>query len=98
MYETSVIANENARLAILKQGEVVSCLAQLSNVLCMGLNVSSKEDTFLVPHAVATTKASHEAKCSVGTSMPATTTPISRAVATEAPASIPSNESAPTDA
>jgi hypothetical protein len=40
LYENSLIANENARLAILKQGEVVSCLAQLSNVLQIGLNVS----------------------------------------------------------
>jgi hypothetical protein len=64
----------------------------------MGLNVFSKEDTFPAPHAVATAKASQEAKCSAGTSMPATTTPISRVAATEAPASTPSSESAPTDA
>jgi hypothetical protein len=30
------MANENACLAIIKQGEVVSCLAQLSNVLQVG--------------------------------------------------------------
>ena len=98
MYETFVIANENALLAILKQGKVVNCLAQLSNVLCMGLNVSSKEDTFLAPHTVATAKASQEAKCSARTSMLTTTTPIFRAAATKAPASIPTSESAPTDA
>ena len=36
------MANENARLAIIKQGEVVSCLVQLSSVLQMGLKVSAK--------------------------------------------------------
>jgi hypothetical protein len=42
LYKNSLIANENARLAIIKQGEVVSCLAHLSTVLSMGLKVSSK--------------------------------------------------------
>jgi len=41
MYENAAIANENARLAIMKQGEMVSCLAQLSNVLSHGLTMSS---------------------------------------------------------
>ena len=36
LYENCLIANENACLAILKQGEVVSCLAQLSQVLSKG--------------------------------------------------------------
>ena len=40
-YENASAANENARLAILKQGEMVNCLAQLSNVLSKGLNMSS---------------------------------------------------------
>jgi hypothetical protein len=35
-----VIANENAHLAIVKQGEVVSCLAQVSSLLSKGLFVS----------------------------------------------------------
>jgi hypothetical protein len=29
LYESALLANENARLAIIKQGEVVSCLSQL---------------------------------------------------------------------
>jgi hypothetical protein len=40
LYENSVIANENAHLAIVKQGEVVSCLAQVSSLLSKGLFVS----------------------------------------------------------
>jgi len=41
MYEHASIANENARLAILKQGEIVNCLAQLSSVLGQGLTMSN---------------------------------------------------------
>lgn len=41
MYENAAIANENARLSILKQGEMVSCLSQLSHVLSTGLQMSS---------------------------------------------------------
>jgi hypothetical protein len=40
LYENSVIANENAHLAIVKQGGVVSCLAQVSSLLSKGLFVS----------------------------------------------------------
>ena len=39
LHESSCIANENARLAILKQNEVVQCLTQLSSVLSMGLHL-----------------------------------------------------------
>jgi hypothetical protein len=49
LYENVVIANENARLAILKQGEVVSCLAQLSYVLSKGLFVSTDGDIAGMP-------------------------------------------------
>lgn len=41
MYENATIANENAKLVILKQGEMVSCLSQLSHVLSRGLQMSS---------------------------------------------------------
>ena len=41
LHESSCIANENAKLAIEKQGEVVKCLAQLSSVLSMGLQLPS---------------------------------------------------------
>jgi hypothetical protein len=54
LYESAMMANENARVAIMKQGEVVSCLSQLSSVLKMGLNVSSKDDTRSQVQAVAT--------------------------------------------
>jgi hypothetical protein len=33
LYENSRIAQENARLAIMKQGEIVGCLAKLSSIL-----------------------------------------------------------------
>jgi hypothetical protein len=49
LYENAVIANENARLAILKQGEVVSCLAQVSSVLSKGLFVSTNGDIASMP-------------------------------------------------
>jgi hypothetical protein len=62
LYESSLMANENARLAILKQGEVVSCLSQLSSVLQMGLHVSSKDDTRNPVQAVATGEASQATK------------------------------------
>ena len=42
IYENAAIPNENARLAIMKQGEMVSCLSELSSVLNTGLSMSSK--------------------------------------------------------
>ena len=45
LYVSALIANENARLVILKQGEVVSCLIQLSTVLFRGFHVVLKEST-----------------------------------------------------
>lgn len=43
MYENAQIANENARLAILKQREMVSCLSQLSTVLGRGMSVTTAQ-------------------------------------------------------
>ena len=40
LYENTVVVNENAKLSIMKQDEVVSCLQNLSIVLRMGLNVT----------------------------------------------------------
>jgi hypothetical protein len=37
IYEQSLLAAENARLAILKQGDIVLALANISNVLSLGL-------------------------------------------------------------
>jgi len=42
LYENASIANENARLSIMKQGEMVSCFAQLSFVLHQGLSINKK--------------------------------------------------------
>jgi hypothetical protein len=39
-----VVANENSKLSIMKQAEVVSCLQNLSIVLRMGLNVTAQGD------------------------------------------------------
>lgn len=41
MLENTRLANENTKLAIYKQGQVVSCLAYLLHVLQAGLNVRS---------------------------------------------------------
>jgi len=41
LFENAKLANENAKLAIQKWGQVVSCLAHLSHVLQTGLNVKS---------------------------------------------------------
>jgi hypothetical protein len=40
LHEQGVRASENARLAIVKQGELVQCLSQISKVLNVGLMVS----------------------------------------------------------
>ena len=44
LYENGVAANENARLAIIKQGEIVHCLAHLSTVLGRTLTRSSSPE------------------------------------------------------
>lgn len=49
MYENATVANENARLSILKQGEMVNCLSQLSSVLSHGLTMSSRGGQSPVP-------------------------------------------------
>ena len=41
MYENASIANENARMAIMKQGEMVACLSQLSTMLGRGLTMAN---------------------------------------------------------
>jgi hypothetical protein len=96
LYEASLIANENARLAIIKQGEVVSCLAQLSSVLSMGLNVSSKDVTCGVPEVVPTTEASQQAKSNAATTSPTITTPVSTIAATIGANCTPCPQGAPT--
>ena len=56
LYENSVIANENARLAIQKQGEVVEVLAQLSKSLCTIMSKSSLKTELAEPSSPATSK------------------------------------------
>lgn len=51
LHESSVLANQNAKLAIMKQGEVVQCLAQLTSVLSMGLRPPSGRSTGSEPQA-----------------------------------------------
>ena len=41
LHEGSCIVNENARLAIEKQAEVVKCLTQLSTVLSRGMHLQN---------------------------------------------------------
>jgi hypothetical protein len=40
LYEQGLLASQNARLAIAKQGELVQCLSEISKVLSVGLMVS----------------------------------------------------------
>jgi hypothetical protein len=40
LYENAAIANDNARLSILKQGEMVSCLSHLSTILSNSLSMN----------------------------------------------------------
>jgi len=44
LHETSCDANENARLAIERQGEVIKCLTELSYVLSRGMQLPSAND------------------------------------------------------
>jgi hypothetical protein len=74
LYESSLIANENARLAILKQGEMVSCLTQLSTILQVGLQKSSKDDACCAAPVVLLGSASGEAKSTSPTATPSMTT------------------------
>ena len=60
LHQSSIIANENARLAILKQGEVVQCLAQLSSVLTMGLRPPKAGSATDVPQAAHPLHTQHE--------------------------------------
>lgn len=52
LYENAVTANENARLAILKQSEVVHCLAQLSTVLGKTLTSESSPGIETLPQKI----------------------------------------------
>jgi hypothetical protein len=49
LYENAAIANENARLAIMKRGKVVSYFSQLLSGLSKGLFVSTDIDKYDMP-------------------------------------------------
>ena len=51
LYVNSLVANENARLSILKQGEMVNYLAQLSSVLSKSLLMTNGQESPSMPHA-----------------------------------------------
>ena len=53
-YEMTLAANENARLSIMKQGEMVNCLTQLSGVLSKSLNKSNGHAFPSTPEEVPT--------------------------------------------
>ena len=53
LYVNSLVANENVRLSILKQGEMVNCLAQLSTVLSKSLLMTNGQDSPSMPHAAS---------------------------------------------
>jgi hypothetical protein len=57
LYEHGLLAAENARLAIVKQGELVQCLSQISKVLSVGLMVSGDPQAhYLNPAPMTTTQ------------------------------------------
>jgi hypothetical protein len=60
LYENALIANENAWLAIQKQGEVIRCLAELSFVLCKALNMARKSDSEGSAHVGAFVDSAHK--------------------------------------
>ena len=60
LHESSCIANENARLAIEKQGEVVKCLTQLSSVLSIGLHVPKGRSLLHEPQAAPPIVRAHD--------------------------------------
>lgn len=51
LYENATVANDNARLSILKQGEMVSCLSTLSTVLSNSFKVSTEGGYPSMPQA-----------------------------------------------
>ena len=53
LYENASIANDNARLSILKQGEMVSCLSHLSTVLSNSLSMNREFVIPTVPHSTS---------------------------------------------
>jgi len=68
LHENAVVVNENAKLAIEKQGQVVQCFAHIAHVLRSGLPhrynpmATTKPQTALTPSvAPTTTVASHPA-------------------------------------
>jgi len=60
LHESSRIANDNAKLAIEKQGEVVKCLAQLSHILSVGLSLPKGRTVEEQPHAATPIKTGHD--------------------------------------
>lgn len=53
LYENAVASNENAKLSIIKQGEMVNYLAQLSGILNRSLNTSIADPVPGTPHSAA---------------------------------------------
>lgn len=49
LYENAAVANISACLAILKQGETVSCFAQLFSILSHGLNMINSQASLTMP-------------------------------------------------
>ena len=51
LYENTAAANENARLSISKQAEMVNCLPHLSTVLSRSLIMTSGQEPHYIPHS-----------------------------------------------
>ena len=64
LYVNSFVANENARFSILKQGEMVNYLAQLSSVLSKSLLMTNGQESPSMPHvACKEDPTSHKYDC-----------------------------------
>jgi len=74
LYENAMVANENARLSIFKQGKMVHCLANLSSVLRQSLIMTNGETLSNMPQSTTrdgttTLKPSNIAKVTCSTAV-----------------------------
>ena len=63
-YDQALAVNENARLSILKQGEMVTCLANLSGVLSRGLMMTNGHGVSNVPQTARGDDTTSQPLCS----------------------------------
>jgi len=63
LYKNAAIANDNARLSILKQGEMVTCLSHISTILSNSLSMN-REFVFQLSNAsISISESNYIANC-----------------------------------